>query len=140
MTRDFLVEFDDEAAASEGQRRLAALTVSSDDLPLFGDIENRGTSLFVTLSYPNKIDERSIVLGGTDRLPLAPHVVFVAIKNGMHAQHGYLYCDRNVEPFAPTDGAHISNLYGTVMRYFGVDLAQANQASGSTASLPVPVP
>ena len=139
MTRDFLVEFDNEGAAAEGQRQLAALTVSSDGVPLFGDIENRGKSLFVTLSYPNRIDDESIVLGGAERLPLAPHVVFVAIKNGMHAPHGYLYCGRNVAPFAPADGSHISNLYGTVMRYFDIEPAQSGQASGSTASLPIPV-
>jgi hypothetical protein len=129
MTRDFLIEFQDDGDAAMAARQLAALTVSVDGLPLFGDIENRGTSLFVTLTYPNEIVDQSMVIGATEQIPLAKHVVFVAIKNGMHASNGYVYFGSNVERFAPEDGSHVSRLYSTVMRYFGVDMTAPRRVS-----------
>ena len=121
MTRDFLIECDNNDDATLAQRHLEGLTVSTDGLPLFGSIDNRGSSLFVTLTYPNEVQERSVVVGSTTPIHLMQHVVFVAIKNGMHAAHGYLYCRGAIARFAPPDGSHVSNLHSTVMRYFGID-------------------
>jgi hypothetical protein len=121
MTRDFLIEFDDIASAAKAQQQLAALKIKSDGIPLFGEIDNRGTSLFVILTYPNEITETTVVEGAAIPIALARHVVFVAIKNGMHASHGYLYCRGAVEQFAADDGSHISHIYGMVMRYFGIE-------------------
>jgi hypothetical protein len=123
MTRDFLIEFDDESAARVAQRQLSSLTMKGDGVPMFGEIDNRGTSLFVTLTYPNEITDKSVVVGAAQTVPLAKHVVFVAIKNGMHASHGYLYCRGSIAAKAPADGAHISELYGTILSHFGIDVA-----------------
>lgn len=123
MTRDFLVEFDSDVDAEIAERQLAALTMGDEGLPLFGDIDNRGTSLFVTLTYPHEVLASSTVLGTTAAIRLAEQVAFVAIKNGMHAQHGYVYCRGSVEGFSVADGAHVSSLHSTVMSYFGVEAA-----------------
>jgi hypothetical protein len=121
MTRDFLIEFDDATAAESAERQLASVKVKGDGLSLFGEIDNRGTSLFVTLTYPNEITETTELEGDAARVKLASHVVFVAIKNGMHESHGYLYCRGAVEQFAADDGSHISQIYHTVMRYFEIE-------------------
>jgi hypothetical protein len=124
MTRDFLIEFTSADEALAAQRQLAALRMSSDNLPVFGEIDNRGNSLFVTLTYPNEIRADSVMLGSAVPVTLAEHVVFVAIKNGMHASQGYLWCHGEVERFAPSDGAHVKNLHDTVLRHFGLQPAQ----------------
>jgi hypothetical protein len=55
MTRDFLVEFDSSDDALHAARLLGSLRLSGEDVPLFADIDNRGLSLFVTLTYPREI-------------------------------------------------------------------------------------
>jgi hypothetical protein len=129
MTRDFLIEFDDAAAAEQAERQLAALQVKGDGLRLFGEVDNRGTSLFVTLTYPHEITATTELAGDAAQVRLARHVVFVAIKNGMHASHGYLYCRGAVAQFAAGDGSHISHLYGTVMRYFGIERPDSGETN-----------
>src|SRR5690606_35140699 len=52
MTRDFLIEFRSAQEAADAQVILSRIRVLSDEIPLFGEIENRGDSLFVTLTYP----------------------------------------------------------------------------------------
>lgn len=117
MTRDFLLECADATEAASAQERLLSITVDGE--PLFGDIDNRGSSLFVTLTYPREITAATrFVVDGAAR-PLAPHVSFVAIKNGMHQAKGFAFFTPEVRRFAPRDGDHVKELYGTIMRFFG---------------------
>jgi hypothetical protein len=117
MTRDFLIEFANADDAQAAQRRLATVTVG-DDSPLFGEIDNRGSSLFVTLTYPQEITAATTFRVDDKEAPLAPHVVFVAIKNGMHQNKGFAYFTPALVPFAPKDGDHVKELYSTIARYF----------------------
>jgi hypothetical protein len=134
MTRDFLIEFASADDALAAARQLAALRMSSDNSPVFGEIDNRGDNLFVTLTYPHEIHADSVVLGGSAPIPLAEHVVFVAIKNGMHASQGYLWCRGEVAHFAPADGAHVKCLHDTVMQYFGLRSEQPGTAQTELAA------
>jgi hypothetical protein len=136
MTRDFLVEFAsaaDAAAASAQLSKLMAETPSKPPVPLFTEIDNRGSSLFVTLTYPNEVSEDLVVTGGATPVKLAEHVVFVAIKNGMHAANGYAYFRGVVARFAPVDGAHVKSLHATIAQYFGM-------VSPTVAATPAAVP
>jgi hypothetical protein len=117
MTRDFLVECADAAEAAAAQQRLESIAVEGERL--FADIDNRGASLFVTLTYPREITaETRFVIDGVAQ-PLAPHVCFVAIKNGMHQAKGFAFFTPEVRRFAPRDGDHVKELYGTIMNFFG---------------------
>ena len=59
--------------------------------PLF-EVDNRGDTLFVTLSYPHEIKPSD---------PLSREVVFVAIKNGRHNGIGYFIdTDQSAAPSA----------------------------------------
>jgi hypothetical protein len=88
MSRDFLVNCKDAV----GSTRLANLLGSgraADAAPLF-EVDNRGTSVFATLSYPREIGagfQARFSNGTVD--DLSKHVVFVAIKNGRHKGIGY---------------------------------------------------
>jgi hypothetical protein len=88
MSRDFVVLCRDGAEA----RRCAELLASGrapDGLALF-EVDNRGTSLFVTLSYPHDIPVGFKARFASSACEdLSTDVVFVAIKNGHHSGIGY---------------------------------------------------
>jgi hypothetical protein len=129
MTRDFLVEFDSADEAVLAAKKLSDLICETDGIPIFEKIDNRGTSLFVTLTYPGAIDGELIVKQGTNRFDLKPHMVFVAIKNGMHAADGFIYYKGGLASHAACDGQHIKELYTTVVSYFGLESARLNSVT-----------
>ncbi len=118
MTRDFLIEFESAEQALAAQDVLSAVRVDGDDTPLFGEIDNRGDSLFVTLTYPREITTSTRYRAGGHCHPLLPEVSFVAIKNGMHQEGGFAFFTPGVAPNAPGDGAHVASLGKTVLDYF----------------------
>jgi hypothetical protein len=118
MTRDFLVEFGSEEEARTAQNLLASVRVGDDDIPLFGEIDNRGESLFVTLTYPHEITTSTFYRVGGGKHPLSPEVSFVAVKNGMHQEEGFAFFSPGVAVHAPQNGAHVANLGKTILRYF----------------------
>lgn len=120
MTRDFLIECESPQQALQAQQLLAAVRSRSDGLPIFGEIDNRGSSLFVTMTYPEEISQDMEIEHSNGMLKLHPHVAFVAIKNGMHHAQGYAYFSTSVAEHAPNDGAHVSQLYHTIRSYFGI--------------------
>lgn len=119
MTRDFLVEFESDEDARVAAERLASLR-ADDGVPLFADIDNRGQSLFVTLTYPAEVSASTRFQVDGQSVALSPHVVFVAIKNGMHQNKGFAFFTPNVVPYAPRDGDHVKELHGTITRFFGL--------------------
>ncbi|ALC12113.1 alkaline phosphatase family protein [Sphingopyxis sp. 113P3] len=89
MSRDFLVEAGSADNAVVIQRRLE-MAVGDDGLRLF-DVDNRGDSLFVMLTYPKDIPIGFGFAVGNEHFPdLRRMVNFVAIKNGEHDGIGYL--------------------------------------------------
>ncbi|MEI6834780.1 MAG: hypothetical protein WCL28_12390 [bacterium] len=120
MTRDFLINFDNEKLALAAQHLLGTVKVSDGDAPLFGEIDNRGSSLFVTLTYPLEITASTNYCVGDRNLPLLPEVGFVAIKNGMHQEEGFAFFTPGVAPYAPDDKSHVAKLGTTIKDYFGL--------------------
>lgn len=122
MTRDFVIEFDSAEMARHAAEQLAEIVCEPDGKPIFGEIDNRGLSLFVTLTYAAAIENELIVSKGNERFDLKPHVVFVAIKNGMHDGKGYVYYKGRAADYAAQDGHHVKELYQVVVKYFGLDM------------------
>lgn len=88
MSRDFRVVFTNPRAADVAARALTDLCDGA-GVRLF-DVDNRGDDLFVTLTYPLEIRaDTTFRLGEVSLGALAPHVAFVAIKNGQHNGTGY---------------------------------------------------
>jgi len=88
MSRDFLVNCADAAQCGQVAAVLAS-GKAPDGIPLF-ELDNRGSSLFVTLSYPHEITagfRAQFTRASID--DLSREVVFVAIKNGHHNGIGY---------------------------------------------------
>jgi hypothetical protein len=126
MTRDFLIGFDSPEQAYAAQKQLADIRIAGSKDHLFGEIDNRGDSLFVTLTYPHEIDQAVEIEHGGGTIPLSPHVAFVAVKNGMHQEDGFAFFTPGVASFAPKDGTHVKELYSTVMQFFGIADEVAN--------------
>lgn len=98
MSRDFLIEFSDEKDALESEKTLMSFRAQDDDNQIF-NVDNRGSSLFVELTYPNEIKEGFGISGDKVIDDFKKYVAFVAIKNGEHDPIGYcLDTDKNTLP------------------------------------------
>jgi hypothetical protein len=121
MTRDFLIQFQNKIQAQAAQDVLSGVRVVDDNFPLFGEIDNRGDSLFVTLTYPHEITAETQYQAGGHKAALLPEVSFVAIKNGMHQEEGFAFFTPGAARHAPADRAHVAQLWTVIMNYFGVN-------------------
>lgn len=115
MTRDFLIRFDTEAQAANAAMSLAQIYVGGEE-SLFGQIDNRGTELFVVLDYPKEIKKTTTITISGAKLELEKFVHFVAIKNGEHQTKGFAYSTLEQDTCQPE---HIANIHGMIARYFG---------------------
>lgn len=121
MTRDFLVEFDSIDDAVVAEDKLRKIRVESNGERFFAEVDNRGDSLFVTLTYPHEINEETTILVEGLRLKVKPHTIFVAIKNGMHQAQGFAFFTKRVGEFAPIDLSHVKEIFKSVVGYFGLE-------------------
>jgi hypothetical protein len=134
MTRDFLVECADKAQADLAAEQLAAVRSVSDDQPIFGEIDHRGTSLFVTMTYGKEIPmDFKVCSHSGEEFDFHDEVAFVAIKNGMHSQRGFCFFRGDVARLAPASGAHVKGLHEVVMQYFDAAGAPTGAVSGTAA-------
>jgi len=84
----------DQAARAE---RILASAVSDDGTRLF-DVDNRGSDLFVMLTWPHDIPaDFTYSVGNARYTGLKDDVSFVAIKNGQHNGIGY-FLDTGAAP------------------------------------------
>ena len=121
MTRDFLVTFDSTENAAKAQNILSGLKISGKVEPLFGEIENRGKELFVTLTYPDEILVVDVLKSESVILKMLQEVAFVAIKNGMHQSKGFAFFTPGIAKLCPENDSHVKEIYSTVMNYFHND-------------------
>lgn len=88
MSRDFLIECRDAMQARKTEEVLRSGVL--ENVPLF-EVDNRGNSLFVMLTYPHRIDLQACASFSTGQVDtFGKHVAFVAMKNGRHNGTGYL--------------------------------------------------
>jgi hypothetical protein len=117
MTRDFEVVFADRPSADAGIRILSSMSMEDDGLPVFGEIEDRGNSIFVTLTYPKEIKpEAKVRFEGGLIEDFAPLVAFVAIKNGMHSTRGFAFVGPEIRADIPRSPVHVSQLFGVIVQ------------------------
>jgi hypothetical protein len=115
MSRDFLIEFNSEKNALNGQKILKSYKAEIDGESIFS-IDNRGNSLFVELIYPNDIDDSFAIKGFTNIINFKKYISFVAIKNGEHDGIGYVLDTENRIPKTQFD---LKDLYGYLLEDYG---------------------
>lgn len=92
MSRDFLINFDNEESAQNAEEKLNDIIMLKDLKKIF-KTDNRGKSLFVELVYSDNILDEDSVFSKTFSIKINKfknQVSFVAIKNGEHNGEGYL--------------------------------------------------
>ncbi|MDA7605003.1 hypothetical protein N8724_06380 [Candidatus Pelagibacter sp.] len=119
MTRDFEIIFDNNENSIHAKRILENIKCKKDDLKIFGDIEMRQKSLFVSLTYPYEItNEDYLIINKDIELNFFNEVVFVAIKNGKHDSKGYVFYSPSSDYQIPKESAHVSKVYNLIMNFF----------------------
>lgn len=121
MTRDFLIEFDSQIDQQNAKRILSSLKFIDDDGLIFGNIDSRENSLFVTLTYAKEINKEKLVIYANQKINMSLMVTFVAIKNGMHAHEGFAFFSPTVARFAPKKNSHVKELHYTILNYFNIN-------------------
>jgi hypothetical protein len=119
MTRDFLVSFDTEEQALKAEQHLSKILVNN-EVNLFGEIDNRGKDIFVVLTYPSEITDKTMISYSEKKSKLSNLVTFVAIKNGEHQSKGFAYFSDGLTEFAPLEGSHVAKIHSTVLQFFGI--------------------
>ena len=119
MTRDFEIIFDNNENLNNAKIILDNIISKKDNLKIFGEIDERDNSLFVTLTYPNEFKKDDcIVINENKEITFLDQVVFVAIKNGMHDSKGYVFCSPNSELKQKSETVHISKLHDLILNNF----------------------
>lgn len=120
MTRDFLVEYVNQNEALNAEIQLKQIRSKKDNKEFF-TIDNRGSSLFITLSYDHPIDQNHILkLHNRKEINVYPLLTFVAIKNGEHNEVGYSFFIGDVKKFKPLNNSHVKNIYFSIKDFFSV--------------------
>jgi hypothetical protein len=121
MSRDFTISFATELECSEAARLLNAVR-APDGMALF-NVDNRGTTLFVMLTYPKEIRPGFVpAREGEPMWDIHPDVAFVALKNGEHNGIGY-FIDTGAGASVPKAQFPLAELPGLVGSALGVDVA-----------------
>ena len=119
MTRDFMVSFDSEEQALKAEKQLSKILVNN-EIKLFEEIDNTAIDIYVVLTYPSEITDKTIVSYSGKELQLSDLVTFVAIKNGEHQSKGFAYFSEGILEFAPSHKSHVSKIHSTVLNYFNI--------------------
>jgi hypothetical protein len=89
MSRDFILQFDNDIISKKAADVIKNISLNS--IKIF-KVDNRGSNLFITLTYPHEISSKDkIYINNIDELNLIDFISFVAIKNGMHSGEGFYY-------------------------------------------------
>ena len=116
MSRDFLIKFNSHKEASEASEKIYLIEDQFGN-KLFEQVENKGLSLFVSLTYPYEINKKTLIVGKNFEFSLEEHVVFVALKNGIHSDKGYLFTSENILS-KDTPSFHIKEMFKIINKYF----------------------
>lgn len=125
MSRDFLVEYDDADAANTAAGVITGLK-AADGETIFS-VDNRGDTLFITLTYPHEITQGFKLFDQHGSEVLADfykEVAFVAIKNGHHDAVGY-FMDTAFRRGELPEEIPLEDLYHRVLGHFCGSKVQA---------------
>tara|TARA_B100000963_G_scaffold281079_1_gene249538 strand:+ start:6201 stop:7496 length:1296 start_codon:yes stop_codon:yes gene_type:complete len=119
MSRDFLVKFKSEDLALDAFEMLNSLE-DDNGIKFFDSIDNRGKELFILLTYPEEITEKTFFLNSNFRISAKENVSFVAIKNGEHNERGFLFLSDDIKINYDKDGKHVAHIFNLILNLFGI--------------------
>lgn len=111
MTRDFLITFSNKKDLDFSFKRLEEINFLNNN-KIF-KFDKRIDSIFVSLIISEEInDNYNLFIENNFSILLKDHVVFVALKNGMHNDIGYLFSTWE------TNAPHIKDIYCEIQNFF----------------------
>jgi hypothetical protein len=111
MTRDFLVTFSNNKDLDFAEKKFEELNALNPE-KIF-KYEKRIDSIFVSLVISCEIKNNYLLfIKNNNSIFLKDHVVFVAIKNGMHHDEGYFHCPWN------SNVDHVKDIYYEIKNFF----------------------
>lgn len=117
MSRDFLIEFDSNYEVNEAYLNLSSIKIK--DKKLFGILEKREKSLFVSLTYEDEIMNTDFISINGSKIQIKKEVNFVAIKNGKHSSKGFCFFKGNFRNIKKLNNPfNITTLHDLVLDYF----------------------
>ena len=119
MTRDFEIIFSNNTDLKNAKIILKNIKIKKNNLKVFGEIEERDKSLFITLTYPYEVEKNDFLhINENLKLNFFHEVIFVAIKNGMHDSKGYVLYSPNISYKNPKKPVHVSKLHKMILSHF----------------------
>ena len=118
MSRDFEILFDSNQERDIAYNFLSLLEDEESGDKIFGEIDLRNKSLFVTLTFSKEINRKTFFKIKDSKIFLLDHVVFVAIKNGKHQSKGFAFFSECLKDYMPKNNSHVKMLYSSVINYF----------------------
>ena len=111
MTRDFLVSFSNKNDLDFAEKKFEEIN-SLNSQRIF-KIDKRSDSIFVSFVISFEIKKAyALVIRKNHTITLKNHVVFVALKNGMHSDEGYFYSPTN------SNVCHVKDIYKEIQNFF----------------------
>ncbi len=117
MTRDFEITFDTREDLLNAKEKLSLIKEKKSGTEVFGEIDDRGNTLFVVLTFSEDLKNTTLMLNKKELLS-DDHISFVGIKNGEHNSRGYLHFSEGIKEIIFDDGMHVSNIFYTIKNFF----------------------
>ena len=121
MSRDFLIEFDNEFEAKEAENLLKSLELNNQKL--FLEPDNRGTTIFVSIGYEREIIDKDEIFIEDNKIKLKDELSFVALKNGKHSPKGYLFLTDGLlenRKFKKGERINVKEIFNIIYDFFNI--------------------
>lgn len=117
MSRDFLINFEDEYLTNEAEKIFLNINQLNNETIFYTDKKDK--SIFVSLVYKREIKKNfEIKINQNISIKLYDYVNFVAIKNGEHQSKGYVMSSDEIKKYFPKETFHVKDLFNTIDNYF----------------------
>ena len=117
MTGDFLISFESDSDSINAYKILSKLRTNDNEL-VFNKIENRGKSIFLTLTYDKEVSNNIYIVNENQKINFEKYTDFVGIKNGKHDEKGYSYFRGDIKKFSIKQNDHVKNIFHSINNYF----------------------
>lgn len=118
MSRDFLINFDNINETLIAEKIFKEAKVVGTDINPFKKVDNRGESLFITLTFSKQITKDLKIKINNIIINFYNFVNFVAIKNGSHNGSGYLYYQDNIQIDSQEKQINVKDIFKYIENYF----------------------
>lgn len=111
MSRDFLIRFKNHTECTKAYKIVESIS-DNNNKKLFADIQIKENDLFVSFVYDEEIKDQEVLVNNGDKIILKNFVNFVALKNGMHNERGFIY----FEDFRKDSRIRIENIKSEILK------------------------